>query len=165
MVSPHPAWEDTDRGYVRGETELVVYPLRVETAGEAFFERVVDEWEEANALGVRVVYRRRTAAEGTRVLARFTALRTAWEFANLLTHFFEGRDGLRATAELRADGEGGIPRVVSDLTAGEVLARLARPRPLPDEIRDLIDADVERRVPAPGTASNGQASSRSGGDS
>ena len=144
MVSPHPAWEDGERGYVRGETELVVYPLRTERDGAAFFERVVREWEEADALGVRVVYRRRTAGEGTRVLARFTELRTAWEFANLLTHFFEGRDGVRATADLRPERSDAVPRVVSDLTAGEVLGRLLRPRSLPDELRELTGVDPVR---------------------
>lgn len=147
MVAPHPAWSDTDDGYRRGDVGVYVQPALLETSPGSSFHRSGGVSEtDANAYSVEVRTGLETAGETWDVIAHFADARTAWEFTNLLTYYFEAEVDARFAKSnlLHSDpdypgDEQELPDLVKDLGAGEALQRLLHPRPLPNAVENALE--------------------------
>lgn len=103
MVRKHEAWGDSERGYERGTTSIVVQPAIVEVSGDLVsYQASVESEEDANAYSVDVYRNMDNSAHTHNTLVRFNDPLAAWEYANLATHYFEAvSDDMVAEGELR----------------------------------------------------------------
>lgn len=106
------------------------------------------ESEEANAYSVEIRTSMGTAAESWDPVVNFTDPRTAWEFAHLLTHFFEARhDSRPVKADLLTDGpyhaenSESLSNIVEDLDAQEAFLTLLHPSVVPGSMENIFDDD------------------------
>lgn len=147
MVSHHPEWDDVEDGYRQGDTGIFVSPAIVQSGPHGSSHRSGGvPPEEANAYSVEVRTSMETAGETWDPVAHFTNPRTAWEFANLLTHFFEAKHDARSaktgllTDEPHYSGESKtLPDIVEDLNAQEAFLVLLHPGVVPEPMRDLLE--------------------------
>lgn len=123
MVAPHSEWDDTEAGYRNDDTLVAVRPISI-------------RWTEANGkpksregYEVTIEY----GYQSRRSMATFTDPRTAWEFANLLTHYLDRRTPIRSAlldlspeyGETDGKNAGQLPKIVDELSAVETLKKLA----------------------------------------
>lgn len=87
-----------------------------------------------------------TVSESWDPVASFTNARTAWEFANLLTHFFEAKfDADVAKSDLLSvdphyTGERKtLPDIVENLNAQEAFLTLLHPDIVPESMEEILD--------------------------
>lgn len=147
MVAPHPDWSDTEDGYRNDNVGIFVEPASLQTSPGTTYHRsggITDE--EANAYAVELRSGMETASHTWDVIAHFTDARTAWEFANLLTHYFDTRpDARSAKTELLGDdptypGDSkDLPQPVEDYDAFEAFLTLLHPGVVPEPMRELFD--------------------------
>jgi hypothetical protein len=133
MVSHHPDWSDVENGYRRHRTGVFVVP------GD---DSALDDAPLSEATAYAVVVRTcLSEPEETRdEIARFADLRVAWEFANLLTHFFHARPvPTFARHDLLAEsGALSPPTVVTERSAVDTFLSLLSPSPVPDSMTSLV---------------------------
>lgn len=129
-------WEDAEGGYRNGDTLVFVRPVSVQWSdGDG-------RLKSGEGYGIQAEY----GYDGHRSVVAFGDARTAWEFANLLTHYLDRRGSAQsALSELTRDksgpGEESIywepPALIEGLSAVEVLGRMAgRYSFVVDEIRE-----------------------------
>ena len=150
MVSHHPEWKDVEDGYTLEDAGVFVSPAIVQSGPHSTSHRSggIPE-DEANAYAVEVRTRMGTASETWDPVANFTNPRTAWEFANLLTHFFEAKfdadfaknDLLSADHQYTGESKS-LPDIVTDLTAQKAFLTLLHPDVVPEPMEDIIDDDL-----------------------
>lgn len=121
MVSPKESWEETEQGYRSGGTEIYILPTRtVEQNGRQYVE-VIDDAEEATQWDLLLEYRTHQ-----KEVATFEDPRTAWEFANALTHYISFIGPESGVSDLkRHNGGGGIEGIVEEGRDGEEVYREA----------------------------------------
>ncbi|WP_265107879.1 hypothetical protein [Halosolutus halophilus] len=129
MVSPHDSWKDVEDGYRRGRVGVFVEPISVQGRdGPTPPETDTDE-PAATAYAVTMRRPMDSVFETETTLVSFEDVRTAWEYANLVTHYVaESADPNFAESQLQ--GRVGPPAErwtpdgpVSDLTAADVMRR------------------------------------------
>lgn len=123
MVAPSEEWEDTEDGYRNGDTVVFVRPVSVQWSdGDG-------RLKSGEGYGVSAEY----GYDGHRSVATFGDARTAWEFANLLTHYLDRRGPAQsALSELTRENGPGMdadlwepPALIEDMEAVEVLEKMA----------------------------------------
>lgn len=147
MASPHPDWDDTDDGYRRDDVGIFVEPAVVDSGpGTSFTRSGGISPNDANAYAVEIRTGMETAGHTWDVVANFSEARAAWEFANILTHYFEARvDELSAKSNLLTDdpdypGDSmELPTVVEDYNAEQAFLAMLHPGAVPEPMRDLFD--------------------------
>ncbi|WP_290811800.1 hypothetical protein [Halovivax sp.] len=141
MVSPHPDWEDVADGYRSGENAIFVEPAVVADDGRVAVSssvRLTPDTASAFVVGVW------TASSAWEIVIAFDDARSAWEFANLLTHYFDGRGDLRAARRaLLPDDEGfggplDVPAILAETRPEDVLEALLAPTPVPEEVAAVV---------------------------
>jgi len=138
MVSPQPDWDDVDHGYRYGGWEITVTEMQ--------YSRWEDgELDEGTAYSVAIVGLIDGVADSHREIISFKKLRPAWEFANILTHYFVhypfGVEGARTNLlhsempeeQWYPDGP------VEDMSANEAFWKMATEYDMPSEVADLVD--------------------------
>lgn len=137
MVSPHGDWEDVENGYVREDRGVFVEPAVVLFGdGLRTYSRGVAE-SDANCYSVEVRTGIESESESWHPAAQFAELLTAWEFANLLTHY------LSAVESASDDADAGLRRsAVAASEDGE--ATIAGDRSAESVFRALVDAGSVR---------------------
>jgi len=141
MPSPSSEWDEINDGYRCGTTGVFVREVLVSGGGEP----------EREALDVNVRRNMETASHTYDTIATFTDRRTAWEFANLLTHYFDQHpndpmtsiDGLisnlpRYGYEVPDDAPE-LPFVIEDMDAKEALRIKLEPGWIPDSVSELFE--------------------------
>lgn len=129
MVSPRDSWDDVEDGYRSGDVGVFVEPRRVDGEEGRVAERATD-YADADAFAVSMCRALGSDDETSTPLVSFADARTAWEYANLVTHYVsESFDPRFAETELRGnaghDPDGWRPDgPVSDLSAADVLLRM-----------------------------------------
>lgn len=126
MVSPADGWKDVDNGYVSGSTRVLVEPIHHEVTENSEFTSSVPE-SEANAYAVSIVDG--SSGHGThRTLVEIQDPRTAWEVANLCTHYLNERPAMDLTGLKYDPAHNSEPEkirgVVTDLTPEEIMKAL-----------------------------------------
>jgi hypothetical protein len=98
MVRPAPDWGDTDDGFQRDTARIVV--------SESEYT-VVRSGEQQSITGYAVrAWDTESGLEGRTEVATFEDARAAWEFANLLTHYFSERSVEGGLEALQDDSQG-----------------------------------------------------------
>ena len=120
MVSPHRDWDDVEAGFVREDCGVFVEPavVRFGDGLSTHLTGVADA--EAEVYSVSVQTGLGSVAKSWLPVAHFVALRPAWEFAHLLTHYVTAASSpTAATTALRRRVED-VPDVVEEETAAEL---------------------------------------------
>jgi hypothetical protein len=150
MVSYHPEWDDVEDGYRRGSTGIFVSPAIVRSGSHGSAHRSGDiSTEDANAYSVELRTRMETASETWDPIANFEDQRTAWEFAHLLSHFFEVKhepssaksDLLTVDPNYPGDSKT-LPDIVENMSAQEAFLTLLHPHPTPESMDDLLEENI-----------------------
>lgn len=130
MVSSHPNWEDTEDGYKNGSVGVFVHPSFVRS-GDGFHSASVGVPEsDANAYSVSFRSGLGTGYGTHKSLVDFEDPRTAWEYANLVTHYIENAGGHEfAISELQGQSDptenNWTPDgIVTDLDAEETMRKM-----------------------------------------
>ncbi|UTF53434.1 hypothetical protein [Natronosalvus rutilus] len=130
MVSHHAAWEDTEDGYKNGEIGVFVTPTYVVSKEGVNYARESDTGANANVYSVSFRTGIESGYERRKSLVDFKDPRTAWEYANLATHYIEHANIAEfAVLELQGRGtptdQNWIPDgVVADMAAEEVMRKM-----------------------------------------
>ena len=141
MASPSDEWEELDDGYKHGSTGVFVR--------EAMVSRGAEPPREVFEINLR--RNMETASHTHDTIATFAEVRTAWEFANLLTHYFDRHPESPMTAvnyltnnlpryghEVPDDAPK-LPFVVEDIDAKEALRVTLEPGWIPEPVLELIE--------------------------
>ncbi|ELZ21635.1 MULTISPECIES: hypothetical protein [Natrinema] len=130
MVSPHPNWVDAEDGYKNGSIGVFVHPAFIRAGDGVYSSSVGVPESDANAYSVSFRSGLGTGYGSHKSLVDFEDPRTAWEYANLATHFFEEApttefavSRLQGISDLMEDNwtpDG----VVSDMGAEEVMRKM-----------------------------------------
>lgn len=89
MVSAHESWEDIEDGYKNGNHGVFVEPAFIESGGGVRTARVGVADTDANAYTVSFHSGLESGSGTQKSIVDFEDPRTAWEYANLTTHFLE----------------------------------------------------------------------------
>lgn len=127
MVSPSESWEEVENGYRKGETGIFVEQTFVQ-GGEVLRK---SECQNSNSSTVSIRRKMETAYHTWNTLVSFSEARTAWEYANLVTHYIEETSGSPRQAEAELMGESGYeqetwtpPPIVEEMSALEVMRKM-----------------------------------------
>lgn len=126
MVSPNDSWKDIEDGYESssGSVKIYVESEVVRKNEGARQAETVQDPEDGNVWAVIVTY-----STSHWIVTRFEEQRTAWEFANLLTHLFSElapRAAKGVIMDTGASGEGTtLPTVVEERRDAESVLRKA----------------------------------------
>jgi len=149
MVSPHSDWQDEENGYVNGSAAIFVKPViqnRMSTA-------IPEDEEDANAHAVEI----RTGYGSCPGRHDYAAVCedpvVAWEYANLLTHYFSERldrvpDEMVVKNEIVTSREEGIddseslPFLIEEMTAEEAFVQQTDSFKRPAAVEELLDDDI-----------------------
>lgn len=144
MVRPHTDWTDIEDGYRRNDVIIAVNPAHATTGETGGALRSGVPEANANCYSVDLLTAVDTPSESYEDLVQFEDPTAAWEFANLLTHYFAA-DGVDVMGRKRvftgADPDAGDhPQgPVTNTPAVRVFTAILGYYPIPDEMADLIE--------------------------
>ncbi|MFC7232819.1 hypothetical protein ACFQMM_18380 [Saliphagus sp. GCM10025308] len=130
MVSHHATWEDTEDGYKNGEIGVFVTPTHAVSKDRVDYARVRDTEADTTVYSVSFRTGIESGYERRKPLVDFEDPRTAWEYANLATHYIEHAHIAEfAVLELQGRGtptdQNWIPDgVVADMAAEAVMRKM-----------------------------------------
>lgn len=124
MVSPAEGWEDTENGYQTGggSTRIYILPVQISEANRMQSIEVIEGDEDADCWELMLAYQNH---EMQKSLTKFKNVRTAWEFANLITHYISFFGPMSATGDFKPHTGGGLPDVVEEGRDGDEVYREA----------------------------------------
>ncbi|MFC4541878.1 hypothetical protein ACFO5R_08040 [Halosolutus amylolyticus] len=102
MVSPHESWEDVEEGYRTERVGVFVEPRSIGGGDGPTRSKIEPVESAAIVYAVTMCRPLGSALESETTLVSFDDGRTAWEYANLVTHFVaESADANFAESQLR----------------------------------------------------------------
>lgn len=148
MVSPHSNWEDEENGYRSAGVGIFVEPTAVEAGREGSYRASGGvSPDDANAYSVDLRTGMGTEKRTWDPIATFDDPRTAWEFAHLLTHYFEACSSARAARDdLLGDDPGysgdaeALPEPVAGMDAEAAFRRFVHPYSIPGRLRERLES-------------------------
>lgn len=143
MVSPHRDWDDVEAGYVLEDCGVFVEPavVRFGDGLSTHLTGVADAEAEVYSVSVRTGLE--SAAESWLPMAHFVALRPAWEFTHLLTHYVAAASSPAAAATALRRRVEAVPNVVEEETAMELFRLVCDSANAPAGKDALVDAPVQ----------------------
>ena len=144
MVRHHPDWTDTEDGYRNGDAIIAVYPAQARYNDRVQGLTTGVPEAEANCYSVHLITDAGTVSETHDAIVQFEDPTDAWEFANILTHYF-ATDAVelftRKGLFTGADPDAGDPlnEIITDTAPVEVFESLLGYYPIPDGMDDVLE--------------------------